>query len=112
MDDILAVLDSKSSPVYAFMIVLMCMRLGVPLSWKKTQLQSEVVWIGWEIATRDWTVTLTTEKRASSLEDLRELLRVHKIPLKLLERLTGKLLWVMSAWHQLRPLLNPFFIIR
>ncbi len=38
-----------------------------------------------------------------------ELLRVHKIPLKLLERLTGKLLWVTSAWHQLRPLLNPFY---
>ena len=35
VDDILAALDSKSSPVYASMIVLMCMCLGVPLSWKK-----------------------------------------------------------------------------
>ena len=52
---------------------------------EKTQLQSEVVWIGWEISTRDWTVTLTSQKRASILEDLQELLRVHKIPLKLLE---------------------------
>ncbi len=109
VDDILAALDSKSSPVYASIIVLMCMCLGVPLSWKKTQLQSQVVWIGWEISTCDWTVTLTADKRSSILEDLRELLRVHKIPQKLLERLTGKLLWVTSAWHQLRPLLNPFY---
>ena len=108
VDDILAALDSKSSPIYASMIVLMCMCLGVPLSWKKAQLQSEVVWIGWEISARYWT-TLTAEKRGSILEDLSELLRVHKIPLKLFERLTGKLLWVTSAWHQLRPLLNPFY---
>ena len=110
VDDILATLDSRSSPIYASMIVLMCMCLGVPLSWKKTQLQSTVVWIGWEISTYHWTVTLTAEKRASILEDLNELLRVHKIPLKLLERLTGKLLWVTSAWHQLRPSLNPFYL--
>ena len=109
VDDLLASLDSTSSPVYASMVVLMCMCLGVPLSWKKTQLQSKVVWIGWEISASDWTVTLTAEKRSSILEDLREMLRVHKIPLKLLERLTGKLLWVTSAWHQLRPLLNPFY---
>ena len=109
VDDLLAVLDSKSSPVYASIIVLMCMCLGVPLSWKKTQLQSQVVWIGWEISACDWTVTLTADKRSSILEDLRELLRVSKIPLKLLERLTGKLLWVTSAWHQLRPLLNPLY---
>ena len=109
VDDLLAILDAKSSPVYASMIVVMCMCLGVPLSWKKTQLQSVVVWIGWEISTRDWTVTLTNQKKNSILEDLQELLRVHKIPLKLLEKLTGKLLWVTSAWHQLRPLLNPFY---
>ena len=109
VDDILAALDSKSSPVYASIIVWMCMCLGVPLSWKKTQLQSQVVWIGWEISACDWTVTLTADKRSSILEDLRELLRVSKIPLKLLERLTGKLLWVTSAWHQLRPLLNPLY---
>ncbi len=32
VDDILATLDSRSSPIYASMIVLMCMCLGVPLS--------------------------------------------------------------------------------
>ena len=66
--------------------------------------------LDWEISTYRWTVTLTAEKRASVLEDLSELLRVHNIPLKLLERLTGKLLCVTSAWHQWRPLLNPFYL--
>ena len=44
VDDLLASLDSTSSPVYASMVVLMCMCLGVPLSWKKTQLQSKESW--------------------------------------------------------------------
>lgn len=111
VDDLLAILDSKSAPIYASMVVLMCLCLGVPLSWKKTQLQSDVVWIGWEISTRHWTVTLTSEKRSSIIDDLNELLRVHKIPLKLLERITGKLLWVTSAWHQLRPLLSALYLV-
>lgn len=111
VDDLLAILDSKSAPIYASMVVLMCLCLGVPLTWKKTQLQSDVVWIGWEISTRHWTVTLTSEKRSSIIDDLNELLRVHKIPLKLLERITGKLLWVTSAWHQLRPLLSALYLV-
>lgn len=53
--------------------------------------------------------TLTTDKREAILADLDELLGVHKISIKLLEKITGKLLWVTCAWRQLRPLLNTFY---
>ena len=54
-------------------------------------------------------ITLTREKREAILDNLNEILPVHKVPIKLLEKVTGKLLWVTSAWHQLRPLLNVFY---
>ena len=73
VDDLLATLDIDSAPMYAFMIAIMCVCLGVPLSWKKTQLQSEVVWIGWKISTVHWTVALTNEKREAILDDLNEI---------------------------------------
>ena len=108
VDDLLATLDLRSAPIYASMILIMCMCLGVPLTWKKTQMQSEEVWICWQISTLNWTVTLTSEKGGAILDDLNDILRVHKLPIKLLEKVTGKFLWVTSAWHQLRlrPLLN------
>ena len=69
--DLLATaVDLGSAAIYASMIVLMCMCLGVPLSRNKTQMQSEVVWIGWQISTSHWTITLTKEKRETILDDL------------------------------------------
>ena len=56
VNDLLATLDSHSAPVYGSMIVVLCVCLGVPLSWKKTRLQSEAVWIGWQISSLHWRV--------------------------------------------------------
>ena len=72
-------------------------------------MQSEMVRIGWQISTLHWTISLTSEKREAILDDLNEILRVHKLSIKLLEKVTGKFLCVTSAWHQLRPLLNSFY---
>ena len=76
--------------MYASMIVIMCMCLVVPLSWKKTQMQPEVVWIGWQVLTPHWTVTSTREKREAILDDLNQILGVHKLPIKLLEKVIDK----------------------
>ena len=108
-DVLLATLDLDSGPMYASMFVIMCMCLVVPLSWEKTQMQPEVVWTGWQVSTPHWTVTLTSEKREAILDDLNQILRVHKLPIKLLEKVTDKPFMVTSARHQLRPLWNAFY---
>ena len=109
VDDILTALDRKTAPAYASIIVLMCMCLGVPMSWAKAQLQQHICWIGWKISFEHWTITLTDEKRTGIVRDIQEAMRTQKLSVKLLERVIGRLLWVTSAWHQLRPLLNPLY---
>ena len=110
------VVDSSVSGVTAHTCIPNCMCLprisdvisaapDIPPSLLCTlQVQSEVVWIGWQISTLHWTVTLTTDKREAILADLDELLRVHKVLIKLLQKLTGKLLWGTMGYICLAPI--------
>jgi len=50
VDDLLAWLDSISAPLWASILVILFMILGIPLSWHKAALSMEVDWIGWRIS--------------------------------------------------------------
>ena len=78
---------------------------GIPLSWHKAALSMEVDWIGWRISLSSWSITVPETK----LTKIRHFHGQKKVPVKDLQSLVGRLLWLTPAWHYLRPLLIPLY---
>ena len=65
VDDILMLLDSKTSPIWIGILTVTCIILGIPMSWHKTAWGPQVAWIGWNINVKRWVVSITPEKRSN-----------------------------------------------
>ena len=109
VDDLLAWLDSISAPLWASILVILFMILGIPLSWHKESLSMEVDWIGWRISLASWSISVPDSKIKKIISQVRMLMAQTKAPIKELQSLVGRLLWLTSAWHYLRPLLIPLY---
>ena len=109
VDDLLCLLDSASAPVWASHIVVLLLLLKVPLSWHKCALSARVVWIGWELDVSLFTVRLDPQKFARLCTLLRQALSSRRCSTHLLERITGKLLWLSSLFRMFRPSLAPLY---
>ena len=62
VDDILALLDRRSAPVWTCLLVVAILVLNVPMSWHKASLSSRVTWIGWQFDFRRFTIRLDPVK--------------------------------------------------
>ena len=109
VDDLLAWLDSISAPLWASILVILFMILGIPLSRHKAALSLEVDWIGWRISLASWSISVPDTKIKKIISQVRSLMAQSKVPIKELQSLVGRLLWLTSAWHYLRPLLIPLY---
>ena len=109
VDDLLCLLDSASTPVWASHIVVLLLLLKVPLSWHKCALSARVVWIGWELDVSLFTVRLDPQKFQRLCTLLRQALSSRRCSTHLLERITGKLLWLSSLFRTFRPSLAPLY---
>ena len=109
VDDLLCLLDSASAPVWASHVVVLLLLIKVPLSWHKCALSQRVVWIGWEIDLSIFTVRLDPQKFRRLCDLLRQALSSRRCSTHLLERLTGKLLWLSSLFRTFRPSLAPLY---
>ena len=109
VDDLLCLLDSASAPVWASHIVVLLLLLKVPLSWHKCALSAKVVWIGWELDVSLFTVRLDPLKFQRLCSLLRQALSSRRCSTHLLERITGKLLWLSSLFRTFRPSLAPLY---
>ena len=109
VDDMLLWLDACTAPIWASMVTLIFLCLRIPMSWKKAQMGFQVIWIGWSISTRTWTISIPSDKVAKITDQVSEALQSPKISIKVLQSLVGRLLWVISAWKHLRPLLIPLY---
>ena len=108
--DLLAWLDRVSSQIWASLAVVLLLILSVPMSWHKAALSDTVDWIGWRISVSVWTVSVPPDKLQRIFEQI-QVLRISKQPsVRDLQSLIGRLLWLTSAWHYLRPLLIPLYI--
>ena len=67
------------------------------------------MWIGWSFDFSLLTVTMDSKKRERLLALLRQASVTKKLSLKLLEKLTGKLLWLSGLHRSLRPTLAPLY---
>jgi len=109
VDDLLAWLDKTSSPLWASLIVILLLILGVPMSWHKAALADTIDWIGWRISVSSWTVAVPPEKLTKIIDQIRTIQASCRLTQRDLQSLVGRLLWLTSAWHYLRPLLIPLF---
>ena len=109
VDDLLAWLDKSSSPLWASLIVVLLLILGVPMSWHKAALSDTIDWIGWRISVSSWTVEIPLEKLEKIIAQIRSIQCAARLTLRDLQSLVGRLLWLTSAWRHLRPLLIPLY---
>ena len=109
VDDLLVLLEATTSPIWIGILTIACQIIGIPMSWHKTAWGHSVTWIGWNINVHRWVVSITSDKRDRILTQIESLLRASRCDLKVLESLTGRLLWVSSLWESLRPLLVPLY---
>ena len=109
VDDLLSILEKSSAPLLAALLVVLLQVLNVPMSWHKAKLSASVVWIGWQMDFRTFTVRLEPAKLQRLLSLLRQCYRSAKLPATTLEKLTGKLLWLSNLFRAFRPSLAPLY---
>ena len=63
VDDLLALLERCSTPVWACLLTVAILVLNIPMSWHKAHLSTQVVWIGWH-----FDFDLFTIRKASTLD--------------------------------------------
>ena len=80
-----------------------------PLSWHKAALDTSLVWIGWSLDVASWTLQVPDDKLSKILSQVQAVSSGKRVPLKDLQSLVGRLLWLTTAWHHLRPLLIPLY---
>ena len=110
MDDLLAVLQRSSAPLLAAVLVVLLSVLRVPMSWRKAELSARVTWIGWSFDFEHFVVQLDPAKLARLLVLFRALQASPKCTVTVLEKLTGKLLWLSNLFSAFRPSLAPLYI--
>ncbi|CAE7664937.1 nipblb [Symbiodinium pilosum] len=81
-----------------------------PMSWHKAELSARVTWIGWAFDFEHFVVQLDPAKLARLLALLRQLQSSPKCTVTVLEKLTGKLLWLSNLFSALRPSLAPLYL--
>ncbi|CAE7247983.1 unnamed protein product, partial [Symbiodinium pilosum] len=110
VDDLLTILLRSSAPLLAAVLVVLLSVLRVPMSWHKAELSARVTWIGWAFDFDHFVVQLDPAKLARLLALLRQLQSSPKCTVTILEKLTGKLLWLSNLFSALRPSLAPLYI--
>ena len=73
------------------------------------KLSMEVDWIGWRISLASWLISIPDTKIRKIMSQVHSLMAQTKVPIKELQSLVRRLLWLTSAWHYLRPLLVPLY---
>ena len=80
------------------------------MSWHKAELSARVTWIGWAFDFEHFVVQLDPAKLARLLALLRQLQSSPKCTVTVLEKRTGKLLWLSNLFSALRPSLAPPYL--
>ena len=83
--------------------------INAPISWKKAQLSTDVVWCGWTFSFAFETLHLSQAKLAKLRQQLHALCSSRKVQRKLLEATLGLLMWATSTCPHLRPYMAPLY---
>ena len=110
VDDGLLLVQKSVAPLIASAALMFLGALGVPLSWRKLDLGSELVWIGWKFCLDVGHASLPTDK-IEKLQALLSPLAVSgvKVRRKEVEKVIGILIWFTAGAFWLRPWLCSFY---
>ena len=97
VDDLLAWLDKQSSPLWALILIMLCLVLKIPLSWAKAAMSTSLIWIGWSCV-ETWTSQIPYRKLDQILAQLDKLMKHDIAALKNLQSAVDRPLWLTSAW--------------
>ncbi|CAE7267411.1 unnamed protein product [Symbiodinium sp. CCMP2456] len=112
VDDAFMLLPKSVGPLVASTAIMLVSALGVPLSWAKLGIGSDLIWIGWRFDFETGIVLLPPDKVESLLEALDEMRRKgQRLPRKRVEKVIGKLTRFTSGALWLRPWLNEFYCL-
>ena len=102
VDDLLWIQETTIIGLSAAVIAILCLLTGLPISWKKCELGSCIVWIGWSFHIRSGFVSLPESKRQKLLDLLQKLQSSSHCSRKTLEKFLGLALWVTQLWPDMR----------
>ena len=100
--DLLWIQETTIIGLSAAVIAILCLLTGLPISWKKCELGSCIVWIGWSFHIRSGFVSLPESKRQTLLDLLKKLQSSSHCSRKTLEKFLGLALWVTQLWPDMR----------
>ena len=102
VDDLLWIQESTIIGLSAAVIAILCLLTGLPISWKKCELGSCIIWIGWSFHLGSGFVSLPESKRQKRLDLLTKLQTSSHCSRKSLEKFLGLALWVTQLWPEMR----------
>ena len=98
------------APLVAASAVMFLTALGVPLSWRKLDIGTEFVLIGWKFNLSVNHAYLPADKAAKAQVLLHQLhVRGAKVPRKEIEKVIGLLIWFTAGAFWLLPWLSSFY---
>ena len=96
-DDLLGVTEQSVLDITFTLVLGFCVCFGCPLSWKKLQMGSQVVWICWSFSFGAGGVEVPFEKTEKLLLGIRDLLKKDRVEKRALHRVIGLIQWRFSS---------------
>ena len=115
VDDYLWLQHRDIIPLVATFLALLCRILNIPISWRKTELDVSIHWIGWSFHFSAGYINIPKDKRDKLIQYIQQLVRHSRTPRKYLEKVIGLIMWItqlfpfMQIW--VRHLYNDLYSI-
>ena len=109
VDDFLMYQNSQMMPVSACMICIFVQLVNLPVSWRKCELESSMVWIGWKFNFRCGYVELPHSKIQKIQSLLQKLRRSDRTSRTYIEQFLGLLMWITQLFGPMRTWMHPLY---
>ena len=83
-------------------LALLCRILNVPISWRKTELDVSIHWIGWSFHFSSGYIEIPQDKRNKLLGYLHQLQKYSRTPRSYLDKTIGLLMWITQLFPFMR----------
>ena len=86
----------------ATFLALPCRVLNIPISWRKTELDVSIHWIGWSFHFSAGYIAIPKEKRVKLIQYIDQLVRHSRTPRTYLEKVIGLIMWITQLFPFMR----------
>ena len=89
-------------PLVATFLALLCRILNIPISWRKTELDVSIHWIGWSFHFSAGYIEIPKEKPDKLLRYIQQLVPHSRTPRTYLEKVIGLIMWITQLFPFMR----------